>query len=139
MILDKREKKPARVWPTVMAALLDDIVILAIVLLALWLFKVKYTPLNITIITLLFGGRVYMTYRAVKHSIHRKKIIGPEAMIGLECKVIEPLTPFGMVRFEAEYWKAKSVDEDIDIDEVVEILEINKLVLNVTRKKATVD
>ena len=75
-----------------------------------------------------------MTYRAVGSSINRKKVTGSEAMIGLECEVIEPLTPAGIVRIGVEYWKAKSVDEDIAVGEDVEIIRVNRLTLEVKSK-----
>ena len=130
----KRKRIDVKKWLMILVALIDDIVILAVVLLALWFFKVKFTWPIITVISLLFGGRVYMTYRAVGSSINRKKATGSEAMIGLECEVIEPLTPTGIVRIGVEYWKAKSVDEDIAVGEGVEIIRVNRLTLEVKIK-----
>ena len=75
-----------------------------------------------------------MTYRAVKHSAHSKKIGGSEGMIGLEGEVIEALTPVGVIKVTGECWKAKSVSEDIDIGEDVEIVRISRLTVEVKRK-----
>ena len=130
----KRKRIDVKKWLMILVALIDDIVILAVILLALWLFKVKFTWPIITVILLLFGGRVYMTYRAVGSSINRKKATGSEAMIGLECEVIEPLTPTGIVRIGVEYWKAKSAGEDIATGEEVEILRMDGLTLMVRLK-----
>ena len=130
----KRERTTVKKWLMVLVALLDDIAILAVIMLALWFFKVKFTWPIITVLLLLFGGRVYMTYRAVGYSIHRKKATGSEAMIGLECEVTEPLTPVGVVRVGGEYWKAKSVDEDIAVGEYVEVVGLNRLTLEVKRQ-----
>ena len=130
----KRERIDVKKWLMVLVALLDDIAILAVLLLVMWFFKVKFTWPIITVISLLFGGRVYMTYRAVGHSIHQKKVTGSEAMVGLECEVIESLTPTGVVRVGVEYWKAKSLDEDIAAGEDVEIIRVNRLTLEVKIK-----
>ena len=130
----KRRRIDVKKWLMVLVALLDDIAILAVLLLVMWFFKVKFTWPIITVISLLFGGRVYMTYRAVEHSIHRKKATGSEAMIGLECEVVESLTPTGVVRVGGEYWKARSVSEDIGVGEDVEIVRINRLTLEVKRQ-----
>lgn len=118
----------------VLVALLDDVAVLAVLLLVLWFFKVKFTLPIVTVIALLFGARVYMTYRAVKHTAHRKKIGGSEGMIGLEGEVIEALKPVGVIRVVGEYWKAKSVDGDTEIGASVEIMEVSRLVLEVRRK-----
>ena len=132
--MKKRDRTTVKKWTMVLVALLDDIAILAVLLLVLWFFKVKFTWPIITVISLLFGGRVYMTYQAVGHSIHQKKVTGSEAMIGLECEVIESLTPTGTVRVGVEYWKAKSVDKHVAAGEDVEIIRVNRLTLEVKLK-----
>lgn len=130
----KRKRIDVKKWLMILVALVDDIVILAVLLLVLWFFQVKFTWPIITVISLLFGGRVYMTYRAVGDSIHKKKVTGSEAMVGLECEVIESLTPTGVVRVGVEYWKAKSVDEHVAAGEDVEIIRVNRLTLEVKLK-----
>ena len=91
--VEKDKKLAPKDWLMVLMALLDDIAVLVVLLLVLWFFKVKFTLPIVTVITLLFGVRVYMTYRAVKHTAHRKKIGGLEGMIGLEGEVIEGRVP----------------------------------------------
>ena len=56
-------------------------------------------------------------------------------MIGLQCRVVESLTPIGVVTVEGEYWKAKSANENIEADEEVEIIGIDGLTLRVQRKE----
>ena len=85
-------------------------------------------------IALLLGAFIFITHKVIIPSFHKKKVTGSEGMIGLEGEVIEPLTPIGVVRIEGEYWKAKSVDEDIASGESVEILGLNRLTLEVKRK-----
>ncbi len=53
-------------------------------------------------------------------------------MIGLEGKAIEPLMPNGLISVKGEYWKAKSVGEN------VEIVGLDGLTLRVKRKKRPV-
>jgi len=55
-------------------------------------------------------------------------------MIGLTGEVTEPLIPVGVVRVGSEYWKAKSVGEDIAVGEEVEILALEGLKLMVKGK-----
>jgi membrane-bound ClpP family serine protease len=54
-------------------------------------------------------------------------------MLGLMGTVIEPLTPFGIVRVEGEYWKARSVDENVEAGEDVEIVGLDRLTVRVKR------
>jgi membrane-bound ClpP family serine protease len=55
-------------------------------------------------------------------------------MIGLEGRVIKTLTPIGTVIVGGEYWRAKSVNGNIGVDESVEIVGVDRLTLKVKRK-----
>ena len=121
-------------WLIVLILLLDDAVALALVLLVLWAIGIKI-PLWVTIvIALLLGTFAFITHKVIIPSFHKKKVTGSEGMIGLEGEVIEPLTPFGVIRIGGEYWKAKSVGEKIEAGEEVEILGLRKLTLEVKHK-----
>jgi membrane-bound ClpP family serine protease len=43
-------------------------------------------------------------------------------MTGAKGTVVVPLTPVGTIMIMGEYWKAKSLDGDIDVDENVEVV-----------------
>jgi len=121
-------------WLIVLILLLDDAVALALVLLVLWVIGIKI-PLWVTIvIALLLGTFAFITHKVIIPSFHKKKVTGSEGMIGLEGEAIEPLTPVGVIRVGGEYWKAKSVGEDIAAGEEVEILGVDRLTLEVKRK-----
>jgi len=114
--------------------LLDEAAVIGLVLLILWVLKINI-PLPVTIVVaLLFGALVFVTHKAVILSFHKKKVTGAEGLVGLEGEVIEPLTPSGVIRTNGEYWKAKSVGEDIAIGEEVEILGLKGLMLMVKLK-----
>ncbi len=85
-------------------------------------------------IGLTLGTFIFIRTWAVLPSLRRKKVTGAEGMIGLECEVIKSLAPVGVVKVGSEYWKAKSVDEDIAAGEDVEILGLKGLTLEVKRK-----
>ena len=85
-------------------------------------------------LALVLGAFVFLTHKVIIPSFHRKKVTGSEAMIGLGGEVTEPLTPVGVVWVGGEYWKAKSVSEDIAVGEDVEIVRLNRLTLEVKRK-----
>ena len=119
----------------VLVLLLDEVAALVLVLLVLSVFNIRI-PLWVTIvIALLLGGFVFMVHKVIIPSFHKKPVTGSEGMIGLEGTVITPLTPFGVIMIEGEYWKAKSVDENIAVGEEVEILRLNRLTLEVKCEK----
>jgi membrane-bound ClpP family serine protease len=127
-------KRSIKDWFIVLVLLLDDAAALALVLLVLWVLGVEI-PLPVTIvIALLLGGFVFIVHRAVIPALRKRKITGSEGMIGLTGEVIEPLTPVGVIKVGDEYWKAKSVDENIAAGEEVEILGLNGLTLMVGLK-----
>lgn len=128
-------KRTIKDWLIVLVLLLDDVAALVLVLLVLSVFNIKI-PLWVTIvIALLLGGFAFMVHKVIIPSFRKKPVTGSEGMIGLEGTVIEPLTPFGLIRIEGEYWKAKSVDENIAVGGEVEILRLNRLTLEVKCKE----
>ena len=127
-------KRTVKDWLVILVVLLDEVIVVALVFLALWLLGVEI-PLPVIIVTaLLLGGIIFITYKLVIPALHKKRITGSDGMIGLEGTVIEPLTPVGAVRVEGENWKAKSVGENIAVGEEVEILGLEGLTLKVSRK-----
>ena len=127
-------KSTIRDWLKVGVLLLDEAAVIGLVFLVLWALGVEI-PLPITIVTvLLLGVVVFFIHKAVIPTFHKKQVTGAEAMTGLEGEVIEPLTPVGVIRTRGEYWKAKSVGENIAVGEEVEILKVEGLKLTVKRK-----
>jgi len=121
-------------WLIVLVLLLDEAIVVALVFLVLWVLGIEI-PLPIIIVTaLLLGAVVFIMHKAVIPSFRKKRITGSEGMIGLMGEVTEPLTPAGVVRVGSEYWKAKSVGENIAVGEEVEILALDGLKLMVKRK-----
>jgi membrane-bound serine protease (ClpP class) len=86
-------------------------------------------------LALLFGVFIFIIHRAVLPSFRARQVTGREGMIGLEGKVVQPLVPKGVVRVEGEYWRARSVDGEIAAGETVEVIGLNKLVLEVRHKR----
>jgi len=128
-------KRSAKDWFIVLVLLLDEAVALVLVLLVLWFLKIRIPLSGVIVIALLLGTSVFITHKVIIPSFHKRRATGSEGMIGQEGEVIEPLTPFGVVRVEGELWKAKSVDEDIAVGDDVEILRLNRLILEVKRKE----
>jgi len=125
-------KSTIKDWLVVGVLLLDDVVALVLVLLVLWVLGIKISLPFVIVIALLLGTFAFLTHKVIIPSFHKKKVTGSEGMIGLEGEVIEPLTPVGVIKVGGEYWKAKSVGEDIAAGEEVEILGLDGLTLRVT-------
>ena len=127
-------KRTVKNWLIILVLLLDEIAAVILILLVLWALDIEI-PLPLAIIlALLFGVFVFIVHKAVIPTFRKKQVTGAEAMVGIEAEVIKPLTPKGMVRVKGEYWKARSVDEDIKVGEEVEILGLDGLTLKVRRK-----
>lgn len=122
-------------WLKVLVLLLDEVAALVLVILVLRFFEIKLPLPVIVIVALIVGTLIFIVHKAVIPSFHRKQVTGREGMIGLQGRVVESLTPIGVVIVEGEYWKAKSADENIEIDEEVEIIGIDRLTLRVQRKE----
>jgi membrane-bound ClpP family serine protease len=127
-------KSTVKDWLTVLAALSDDIAILALIYLALWFFHVRI-PLTVLIpVGLVVIIIFYFLHRAILLSLRQKKVTGVESMVGMVGKVVKPLKQGGIIKVGGEYWKAKSGNEHINSGEDVEIIEVDGLTLKVKRK-----
>ncbi len=128
-------KRTIKDWLIFLVLLLDEVAALVLVLVVLSFFNIRI-PLWVTVvIALLLGGFAFVVHKVIIPSFHKKRVTGSEGMIGLEGTVIKPLTPFGVIRIEGEYWKAKSVDGNIAVGGEVEILRLNGLTLEVKYKE----
>ena len=130
-------KSTIKDWLKVLVLLLDEAAVVALVLLILWVLEIKI-PLPVAIpVALVLGALVFLIHKAVIPTFHKKGLTGSEGMIGLKGEVTQSLTPMGTVRVGDEYWKAKSVADNIAVGEEVEILGLEGLTLRVKRKSGS--
>jgi len=127
-------KRTIKDWIIVLASLLDDAAIALLVLLILWSLKIPISLPVIIFLVLLFIVTVFIMHRLVIPALHKKVTTGSEGMIGLKGDVIEPLAPDGVIRVSGEYWKARSVDENIAVGQQVEIVGLDGFILKVKHK-----
>lgn len=118
-------------WLKVLVLLLDEAAAVVIVLLFLRLLRIGIPLPIMIIIVLLLAALIFITHKAVIPTFHKKPVTGSEGMIGLKGTVIESLTPVGVIRVGGEIWKAKSVGENIEAGEEVEIVVLSGLTLMV--------
>ena len=127
-------KRSVKDWAMMGILLLDELGAFFLVWLVLWWLKVSISVWLVIVIALMLGTFIFITHKVIIPSFHEEQVTGSEGMIGLEGTVVQPLTPFGVVRVEGELWKAKAVEDDVKAGETVEILGLKKLVLEVKRK-----
>jgi membrane-bound ClpP family serine protease len=120
-------------WGKVLILLLDEAAVILVILLILHFLGIQI-PLPIMIGGgIIVGIFVFIIHIAVIPSFRRKRVTGREGMIGTQGRVVEPLTPVGIVMVKGEYWRAESVEDNIGVDENVEIVRLEGLVLKVKR------
>ncbi len=133
-MIKKGKPSDMKAWVIVLISFLDDIAILALIFLALWYFNIKITLPIILTVALVTVVLFFIIYKAIIPSLRKPKIDGAEGMIGMTGDVTQLLRPNGVVKVRDEYWHAKSISGEIGIGEEVEIVGINRLVLEVKRK-----
>lgn len=131
----KRTRVTVKDWLKVLVLLLDEIAVLLLVIFLLRYFEIKLPLPVIIVLAVIAGTLIFLVHKALIPSFHRKQVTGREGMIGRQCRVVEALTPRGIVVVEGERWKAKSADEDIEVEADVEIVAIVGLILWVQRKE----
>jgi membrane-bound serine protease (ClpP class) len=131
----KRTRVTVKDWLKVLVLLLDEIAALLLVIFLLRYFEIKLPLPVIIVLAVIAGTLIFLVHKALIPSFHRKQVTGREGMIGRQCRVVEALTPRGAVIVEGERWKAKSADENIEVDVDVEIIAIDRLTLRVQRKE----
>ena len=131
----KGEISVRKAWLIVLASLIDDAVVLALIFLGLWLFHIEITWWIILIVAVAIVAFIFVMHKAVIPAIRRGKLNGAEGMIGMTGKVTEPLKPDGTVKIKGEYWKAKAVEGEVEIGEDVEVVGITGLDLEVRKKR----
>ncbi|MBN1693068.1 MAG: NfeD family protein [Dehalococcoidales bacterium] len=133
--MDKKDATTkTKAWFIVLLALLDDIIVLAIIALILWIFDVELSIPVIIVLVLALGTLIFILHRALIPAIMRRKTSGAEGMLGMTGEVTESLCPKGTVKINGEYWKAVCNEGDVNTGEEVEVLRIIGLNLEVRKK-----
>jgi membrane-bound serine protease (ClpP class) len=101
--------------------------------LVLWWLKIPLTWPIFVLLIIFFAATVLIVHFLVIPAYHRKITTGREELIGLEGRVVETLKPNGTIKVNSEYWKAVSLEGNIEIGEKVEIAGSAGLLLKVKR------
>jgi membrane-bound serine protease (ClpP class) len=124
-----------RQWLIVLVALLDDIAILALAVVVLYLLDFTLPLPVLIVIGLVFAVGVFFLHRAIVQSLQRRLVTGAEGMLGAAGVAAEPLNPSGMVIINGEYWKAFSPRVKIEKGRNIEVVGINGLTLEVKERE----
>lgn len=124
-------KSKIKDWLRVLISLLDETVAVGLIFLILWILKIEIPLWSIIAGALLLGPVILISHKAIIPTFHKKQITGADGLIGLECNVTQALTPCGLIKIKGEYWKAKSVGDNIAVGDKVEILRLDGLTLMV--------
>jgi membrane protein implicated in regulation of membrane protease activity len=135
-MVKKGELSLLKAWLIIAASLIDDVLILAIIFLGLWLFHVEITWPLILIVIVMMIVFIFIMHKSVIPAIRRRIVVGAEAMVGKTGEVTESLNPTGMVKIKGEYWKATVTKGAIYKGEDVEVLEVDGLILKVRKKQS---
>ena len=129
------EKRTLGDWLKVLVLLLDEAVVLVLIF-----FLLDFMDVRIPLPIMIFAGTlvavlVFIIHIKVMPSFRWKQVTGREGMMGLQGKVVQPLTPVGMIYVKGENWKAKSVNDDVEADDNVKVVGIEGLTLRVVRNQ----
>ena len=108
--METRRRRPT----TILALLADEI---AVAVFILWGLPVLGVELPIWALIGIMAGLVargIVTCRLGSRALRKKPTSGFEDMVGKKGKVVEPLTPQGLIKVGNEMWKAESVDQSTE-------------------------
>lgn len=96
-----------------------------------------HLPLYVLII-IMAAWAVYAvtTFWIVTRIMRKQTVVGLPTMIGAMGKVVNPLTPEGLINIRSELWGAKSLEEDIYNGEKVTVVGQDGLKLVVRKENA---
>jgi len=130
----KGEISTGKAWKIVLISLIDEVIVIALIILGLWYFKIKLPLWGMIALGVGLAAYVFIRTWAVIPSLRRRKITGSEGMIGLVGEVVESTTEEITVRVAGEYWQAECADDDMEAGEEVEVVGIHRLKLEIRRK-----
>jgi membrane-bound ClpP family serine protease len=126
--------RPRKTRLLLVVALLDDVIVIALVALILWAAGVRLSVWAIILIGLAVGSLVFVIHHALVPSFRKRAVTGAEGMIGETAVVTVPLAPEGTVLCNGEYWRARSLEGELPTGVDVEVVAVERLHLEVRPK-----
>ena len=123
--------KKAYIVFNIATGLLKGAVLLSIVLWLLPLWGVNIPIWGLILMVAVFLTYEIVTFRLGRRALERKPVIWSEAIVGRCGKTTTPLTPDGYVQVNGELWHAFSSDTNINEDDDIVVVEMDRLILRV--------
>jgi len=123
--------KKAYIIFNIATGLLKGTVVLLIILWLLPLWEVNIPIWGIVLIVAAFLTYEIVTFRLGRRALERKPVIWSEAIVGRCGKATTPLAPDGYVQVNGELWHAFSSDTNINEDDDIVVVELDRLTLRV--------
>ncbi|MFC1986185.1 NfeD family protein [Chloroflexota bacterium] len=123
----------ARLIMAIISTLLEEIALVAIVLLALPEIGVNISLPGLIALMVVWGAYSVIIYRVGSRALKRKPVVSLPDMVDSTGKVISPLVLEGLVKIKGELWVARSAESNIDVGVKVVVVEQDGLKLVVQR------
>ena len=117
---------------TIVTTIAEEVAIAAVVLWGLPLLGINIPWWGLALMMIAWAAYSYITYWLCMRALHRKAMVGLEALIGAEGKATCQIAPKGYVRVQGELWIAVSKDTHIDAGEEIVVVGMDKRILLVT-------
>lgn len=115
---------------TIILALADEAIILAIILFVMWQLGIEMPVWFIITLSLIFLIFTFIVYRALR----KNPQLGFENMIGLSGLAVEPITHKGTVKIKGKLWFARTKGKKIGVGDEIIVVEQTGLKLTVILK-----
>ncbi|MBT8331441.1 MAG: hypothetical protein KJP06_03835 [Deltaproteobacteria bacterium] len=126
-----KAKRILRDWLKVLALLLSEAVVLALVIFILIYLNVKIPLAAMVALAVVIVAFLFIIHIKVIPVFHRNRISGHEGMLGLQGKVLQSLTPVGLVGVKGERWQAEAIGGHIETGMTIEVVGLEGLKLKV--------
>ena len=126
-----KAKRILRDWLKVLALLLSEAVVLALVIFLLIYLDVKIPLAAMVTLAVVIAAFLIIIHIKVIPSFRWKRVSGHEGMLGLRGEVLQSLTPVGLVRVKGESWKAEAIGGNIETGMTIEVVGLEGLKLKV--------
>lgn len=128
MLAGHREKRAYALYSLVTTAI-EEAAVAAGALLVLPRFGMNIPVWLLVTIMVTWAAYSYFSFRCGKEVIGQTPAVGPETLVGMKCRTIEPLLPYGYVRVGPELWRAHSIAGNVDRGTEVVIVNVKGLTL----------
>jgi membrane-bound ClpP family serine protease len=117
----------------VVTTICEEAIIAAIIVWGLPRLDI-HLPLGVLIAILaIWAANSIIFYRIGSRALRRRPVSGLGSVVGDTGKVVNPLTPDGVIKIKGELWEAKSVNGHIETGEGVVVIEQDGLKVTVIR------